>query len=94
MTLGPYFVQGRTVTTREGIVLLSGTHGLLKENLGRRPFKEIERMGVYARTAAFINSRPPGGLPFGEHRTETSRAASTQFRYDFNVVGTVFAFMS
>ncbi len=94
MTLGPYFVSGRTVTTREGIVLLSGTHALLQEDLGRRPFREIERMGVFARTAQFINTKPPHGLPPGEHRSQTSRAASSQFRYDLNVVGTINAFMA
>lgn len=51
-------------------------------------------VGVFARTARFINSRPPHGLPPGEHRSEASRAASTMFRYDLNVVGTVNAFMS
>lgn len=94
MTLGPYFVQGRTVTTREGIILLSGTHAMLQEELGRRAFREIEKMGIFARTAAFINSRPPHGLPNGEHRSEASRGASTNFRYDINVIGTVNAFMS
>lgn len=92
LTLGPYFVNGRFVTTREGIILLSGTHALLKDKLGRRDFRAIESMGVFARTAQFINSRPPHGLPPGEHRTQTSNAASTQFRYDINVVGTIEAF--
>lgn len=92
LTLGPYFVNGRFVTTREGIILLSGTHALLKDRLGRRDFRAIESMGVFARTAQFINSRPPHGLPPGEHRAQTSRAASTQFRYDINVVGTIEAF--
>ena len=80
-TLGPHFVRGRTVRTREGIVLLSGTHALLQEDLRRRAFREIERMGGFARTASFINSRPPHGLPPGARRSETSRAASTMFRY-------------
>ena len=92
LTLGPYFVNGRFVTTREGIILLSGTHALLKDRLGRRDFRAIESIGVFARTAQFINSRPPHGLPPGEHRAQTSRAASTQFRYDINVVGTIEAF--
>lgn len=92
LTLGPYFVNGRFVTTREGIILLSGTHALLKDRLGRRDFRAIESMGAFARTAQFINSRPPHGLPPSDHRAQTSRAASTQFRYDINVVGTIEAF--
>ena len=92
LTLGPYFVNGRFVTTREGIILLSGTHALLKDRLGRRDFRAIESMGVFTRTAQFINSRPPHGLPPGEHRTQRSSAASSQFRYDINVLGTIEAF--
>lgn len=94
-TLGPYFVQGRTVTAREGIILLSGTHALLKDKLGRSAFRSIEKIGAFAKTAKYINERPAnGGLPNGEHRSERSQAVSTQFRYDLMVHGTINAFLS
>lgn len=94
-TLGPYLVRNRTVFAREGIILLGATHAGLKDAIRGRNFKEIERMGVFARTAAFIQARPAnGGLPMGEHRTGGNRTADGNFRYDINVMGTIPAFMS
>lgn len=95
MSLGPYFVNGRTVTTREGIVLLSATHAFLQENLGSRSFRGIEQLGTFARTAEYIRSRPAnGGLPArNDWRPQRPRAESTMFRYDINVYGTINAFL-
>ena len=94
-TLGPYLVRDRTVTAREGIILLGATHAALQDEIRSRAFRKIERMGVFARTAAFIQARPAnGGLPNGEHRAGGNRAADGQFRYDINVMGTIPAFLS
>jgi hypothetical protein len=49
---------------------------------------------VLGRTIAFIQSRPPGGIPTGEYRAEGLRRYSTRVRYDINAVCKINAFMA
>ncbi len=91
LSLGPYFRKGRTVTTREGLTILGATHLLAEEKTSRRNFREIERLGVFAATASFIQRCPPYGLQPGEHRVQ--KHLSERIRYDINVFGAINAFL-
>jgi hypothetical protein len=91
--IGPYFVSGRTVTAREGVLVAGLTHAFAQTLASRRDFRQIESWDLLGRTIAFIQSRPPGGIPTGEYRAEGLRRYSTEARYDINVVCTINAFM-
>ncbi len=92
--IGPYFVSGRTVFAREGVIIAGLTHEFAKGLASRRDFRQIQSWDLLGRTIAFILSRPPGGIPTGEYRAEGLRRYSTEARYDINVVCTINAFMA
>lgn len=96
MSLGPYVVQGRTVFTSEGIIVLGATHLMVEGAVGRRNLKAIENLGVFVKTAKYIKTRPPGGLPPGsmDYRASRSKSDDREFRYDIGVQGTIPAFLS
>ena len=74
--------------------VLGATHVAVEKAISNNSFKEIERVGAFARTASYITARPPGGgLPPGEHRANGIPNPGS-FRYDINVTGNINAFMS
>lgn len=95
-SLGPYVIQGRTVFANEGIIVLGATHLKIEGVVGRKNLKEIERLGVFAKTAKYILERPPHGLQPGrmDYRADSGFAVNRQFRYDIGVMGTIPAFLS
>lgn len=94
--IGPYLVNGRTVFTREGVIVAGLTHEWSKSIASRRNFRQIESWDILGRTIAYILSRPPGGLPPGsnDYRAEGLRRYSSDVRYDIGVQGTINAFMA
>lgn len=92
--IGPYFVSGRTVFAREGVLIAGLTHAFAQTLASRRDFRQIESWDLLGRTIAFIQSRPPGGIPTGEYRAQGLARYATQARYDINVVCTINAFMA
>ncbi|WP_411840264.1 hypothetical protein [Paracoccus sp. ME4] len=92
--IGPYLVQGRTVHAREGVIIAGLTHEWAQRTASRRDFRQIEQWGILARTIRYIQSRPPAGLPNGEHRTGGMASQNSRVRYDIEVRGTINAFMA
>lgn len=92
--IGPYLVQGRTVFAREGVIIAGLTHEFAKGVARSRDFKNITSWRILERTVSYIQSRPPGGLPPGEHRPGSLERYSSDVRYDIMVTGTIFAFMA
>ncbi|MEL7182040.1 MAG: hypothetical protein AAGK57_00190 [Pseudomonadota bacterium] len=92
--IGPYLVQGRTVYAREGVIVAGLTHEWAQRTASRRNFRQIERWDILGRTVRYIQSRPPIGLPNGEHRTGGIASQNRQVRYDIEVRGTINAFMA
>lgn len=92
--IGPYLVEGRTVTAREGTIIAGLTHQFAQSVASRRNFRQIESWGILARTIAYIQARPPAGLPPGEHRAGGLARYSRSIRYDIMVAGTINAFMT
>ncbi|MGH1453356.1 MAG: hypothetical protein ACRBBV_09305 [Paracoccaceae bacterium] len=91
--IGPY-LRRRTVFAREGLIVLGLTHEFARGLASRRNFREIESWGILTKTAAFISSRPPAGLPNGEHRAGGLARYANSVRYDIMVMGTINAFMA
>jgi len=92
--IGPYLVQGRTVFAREGVIIAGLTHEFAKGVARSRDFKNITSWRILERTVSYIQSRPPGGLPPGEHRPGSLERYSSDVRYDIMVTGTIFAFVA
>ncbi len=92
--IGPYLVQGRTVYAREGVIVAGLTHEWAQRMASRRDFRQIEQWNILARTVRYILSRPPAGLPNGEHRTGGIASQNRKARYDIEVRGTINAFMA
>lgn len=92
--IGPYFVSGRTVFAREGVIIAGLTHAFAQTLASGRNFRQIESWGVLGKTIAFIQRCPPGGIGNGEYRPGSSERFATQARYDINVVCTINAFMA
>lgn len=92
VSLGPYFVQGRTVSTTEGITVLGATHVAVQKAVSNRAFRDIAQLSAFGKTASYIKARPPTGLPPGEHRAG-GIGNPGRFCYDINVTGNLNAFM-
>jgi hypothetical protein len=91
--IGPYFVLGRTVTAREGVIIAGLTHTFAQGLANRRDFRQIESWDVLGRTVKWIQEKPPGGIGNGEHRVGSPGNQARSVRYDINVVCTINAFM-
>jgi hypothetical protein len=59
--IGPYLVQNRTVTTREGVIVAGAIHAFAQGLASRCDFRQIESWDMLGRTVQFILSRPPRG---------------------------------
>jgi hypothetical protein len=91
--IGPYFVLGRTVTAREGVIIAGLTHTFAQGLASSRNFRQIESWDVLGRTIKWIQEKPPGGIGNGEHRVGSPGNQARSVRYDINVVCTINAFM-
>ena len=91
--IGPFFVLGRTVRAREGVIIAELTHVFAKTLATRSNFSRIEDWNLLGRTIEWILERPPGGIPNGEYRVSNPSSQNSLARYDINVLGTINAFM-
>lgn len=92
--IGPYFVAGRTVFVREGVIIAGLTHAFAETLASRKNFKLIKSYNILGETIAFMQRCPPAGIGNGEYRAGRLERYSSDVRYDINVVCTINAFMA
>ena len=93
--IGPYFRSGRTIFAREGVIVAGLTHEFAEGIARRRDFRDVVSWGILAKTVQYILSRPPGGLPPGEHRAGGTERYASDARYDIMIPpGSINAFMA
>ena len=83
--IGPYFRSGRTIFAREGVIVAGLTHEFAEGIARRRDFRDVVSWGILAKTVQYILSRPPGGLPPGEHRAGGTERYASDARYDIMI---------